>query len=84
MNSRSRWVEAVQTTEDETARLLEGKWRASQVRLGLGGAGRRGGRLDVAEVPDMVESMAFIEGLLNDYHAILKCERGRLREDGGR
>lgn len=84
MNSRSAWITQVQMTEDDTGRLLGSQWDAVQVRLGLVGAINRGGRLDVEDAADMVKRVARIEEQLDKYHAVLRAERGRLREESGR
>lgn len=76
-------TEAIARNENALAVALHAQREAVELRLALHGAARRGGFFAPENVPVALAAMPVIERALADYCALLRTERGLLRERQG-
>lgn len=81
MNARTAWIRAIEGNENSQAVALSAQQAAVELRLALRGAERRGGYFAPENVPLALAAMPVIEKALADYCALLRTQRGALREE---
>lgn len=82
MSGRNAWISDIDRTENATARALEAKRQAVELRLALRGAERRGGCFAPDNVALALDAMPVIERAIEEYCELLRTKRGALREQG--